>query len=79
MTKMKILGKKFCPQCDSENVDMVAGGVTGSWICVDCGYVGAFPEKPHEDDDEENLLIQEDLEEIKESMKNTTKSKTRNK
>lgn len=70
MEKMKMLGKKFCPECGSENVDMVAGGVTGSWVCADCGFVGAFPEKPHEDDNEENPLIKEDLEEIKASLNN---------
>jgi ribosomal protein L37AE/L43A len=75
MTKMKILGKKVCPQCDSESIDVVAGGVTGSWICNECGYVGAFPEKPFNEDDEENPLIQEDLEEIRESMKKTKRSK----
>ena len=75
MTKMKMLGKKFCPQCGSENVDMVAGGVTGSWVCIDCGFAGAFPERPHEDDDEENPLIKEDLEEIKTSMEKSNKTK----
>jgi len=75
MEKIK-LGKKFCLQCDSENVQAVAGGIGGSWVCKDCGYVGMLPEKPHEDDDEENPLLKEDLEEIKESLK---KSEGKNK
>ena len=42
-----MLTKKFCPKCKGENVDMIAGGTVGSWICRDCGYSGSlFPEKP---------------------------------
>ena len=37
---------KFCPRCKSENVEMVAGGITGTWMCRECGYSGSiFPEK----------------------------------
>lgn len=43
---MGILAKKFCPECGSENVQMVAGGITGGWMCGDCGYTGQCPEKP---------------------------------
>ncbi len=42
-----MLMKKFCPNCGSEDIDMVTGGITGSWICRKCGYSGSiFPEKP---------------------------------
>ncbi|NCN98678.1 hypothetical protein GW923_00645 [Candidatus Pacearchaeota archaeon] len=38
--------KKFCPNCKSENVELVAGGVSGTWMCRDCGFSGSlFPEK----------------------------------
>lgn len=41
-----MLSKKICPRCKSENVQMVAGGTTGTWMCEDCGYSGSiFPEK----------------------------------
>lgn len=43
---MGILAKKFCPECGSEEVQMVAGGITGGWMCRDCGYTGQCPEKP---------------------------------
>ena len=37
---------KFCPRCKSENVKMIAGGITGSFMCENCGYAGSiFPEK----------------------------------
>ena len=42
-----MLGKKFCPRCESEDVEMVAGGLIGMWICTKCGFSGSiFPEKP---------------------------------
>ncbi|PXY71322.1 hypothetical protein CXX78_01660 [Candidatus Parvarchaeota archaeon] len=41
-----VLTKKFCPRCGSEDVHMIAGGITGSWMCGNCGYTGSiFPEK----------------------------------
>ncbi|MDO8508472.1 MAG: hypothetical protein Q7S27_02185 [Nanoarchaeota archaeon] len=41
-----MLSVKFCPQCNSEDIQMVAGGITGTWTCKDCGYIGSiFPEK----------------------------------
>ncbi len=43
---MGILGVRICPNCGSEEVMMVAGGITGSWMCKKCGYSGSvFPEK----------------------------------
>ena len=41
-----MLGKKFCPNCKSEEVMMVDGGMTGTWMCKKCGFSGSiFPEK----------------------------------
>ena len=40
-----MMSRKICPNCGSENVHMVAGGVTGGWMCKDCGYQGAVFEK----------------------------------
>lgn len=41
-----MLGKKFCPKCRSEDIAMVAGGITGSWMCKKCGFSGSvFPER----------------------------------
>lgn len=41
-----MLTKKFCPRCGSEDVDLVAGGVSGTFMCRNCGFSGAvFPEK----------------------------------
>ncbi len=42
-----MITKKFCPNCGSNDVELVAGGITGSWMCRNCGYLGSiFPEKP---------------------------------
>jgi transposase-like protein len=39
-------GKKFCPKCNSEDIELVAGGVTGNYMCRNCGFSGTlFPEK----------------------------------
>lgn len=44
---MGVISKKFCPNCGSENVDLIAGGTIGMWMCKNCGYNGSvFPEKP---------------------------------
>jgi len=45
-----MMGKKFCPKCESTNVGMrlnilLAVGVPQEWKCNDCGYSGfIFPE-----------------------------------
>ncbi|MBI2452410.1 hypothetical protein HYV50_05030 [Candidatus Pacearchaeota archaeon] len=42
-----MITKKFCPKCGSEDIQMVAGGLIGSWMCKNCGFSGSiFPEKP---------------------------------
>jgi ribosomal protein L37AE/L43A len=41
-----MLSKKFCPKCGSEDVHLVAGGMTGTWVCKKCKYTGTlFPER----------------------------------
>tara|TARA_Y100000310_G_scaffold345413_1_gene464704 strand:- start:13595 stop:13768 length:174 start_codon:yes stop_codon:yes gene_type:complete len=43
---MTNIAKKFCPKCKSEDIMMMAGGVTGTWMCKKCGFHGTlFPEK----------------------------------
>lgn len=42
-----MLMKRFCPNCGGEDVELVAGGTIGMYMCRDCGYSGSiFPEKP---------------------------------
>ena len=39
-------GVRICPNCGSENVEAAAGGITGSFMCGECGFSGSvFPEK----------------------------------
>ncbi len=40
-----MISKKVCPRCGSEDVYMAAGGITGGWICKNCGYSGGIIEK----------------------------------
>ena len=41
--KIKI---RFCPNCKSAEIFMVAGGKIGLWECAECHYRGSlFPEK----------------------------------
>ena len=40
-----MITKKICMNCGSEDVHLVAGGVTGQWVCKNCGYVGSVLEK----------------------------------
>ena len=49
------MGRKFCPRCGSEDVNMAAGGITGTWKCEKCSYIGSiFPEKEIEEKKNEN-------------------------
>ncbi len=42
----KMLTKKFCPRCGSEDIELVAGGIGGIFMCTNCGFSGSvFPEK----------------------------------
>ncbi len=44
--KPEIIKIRFCPNCKSTNVDMVAGGGFGFWRCLNCSFQGPiFPEK----------------------------------
>ena len=73
---MAIIAKKFCPECGSENVDMVAGGVMGTYACNDCGFTGAFPEKPLVGTEEEtDEKMKAHLDEIKKEIKSKGKKK----
>ena len=40
-----MITKKICPNCGSDDVTMVAGGITGNWMCKRCGYQGSVLEK----------------------------------
>jgi len=31
---------KACPKCGSRNIILHAGGSTGFYNCLDCGYIG---------------------------------------
>ena len=46
-----MMGKRFCPKCNSEDVeikvtDMIGLGAPQNWKCNKCGYYNfTFPEK----------------------------------
>ncbi len=62
------MGKKFCPECESEEVMLVAGGITGGWMCKECGHVGIFPEKLEKDSEHDEIDV-ELIEEVKDAIK----------
>ena len=33
---------KFCPRCDSTDIELYAGGQTGTYRCRKCGYMGSL-------------------------------------
>ncbi len=33
---------QFCPRCKSTDLEMYAGGVTGTIRCKKCGYMGSL-------------------------------------
>ena len=36
---------KFCPNCGSKEIELVAGGNIGMYECKNCGFMGSiFPE-----------------------------------
>ncbi len=37
-----MLSKRVCPNCGSEDVEMIG---SGKFMCKNCGYSGEFPEK----------------------------------
>lgn len=42
-----VIGVRICPRCGSDDVQMIAGGTIGMWMCKKCGFSGSiFPEKP---------------------------------
>jgi ribosomal protein L37AE/L43A len=40
-----MITRKICPNCGSEDVFMISGGITGTWKCKNCGHTGAVFEK----------------------------------
>ena len=40
-----MITKKICPNCGKSDMQMVAGGTTGNWMCQDCGFMGMPLEK----------------------------------
>lgn len=71
-----MIGRKFCPNCESEDIEMVAGGITGIWMCRECGFSGAsFPERVPiaEDEDHDDFDDMEEIEEVKPKKKNKIK------
>jgi len=39
---MEIKKIRYCPICKSTRITYYAGGITGSYECKKCGYVGTF-------------------------------------
>ena len=70
------MGTKFCPNCGSEDVDLEAGGISGTMVCGDCGFRGSmFPERTFLGDESE---VEED-EPKKEKSKTVKKVKKESK
>lgn len=56
------LSIRICPKCGSDDVQMIAGGTIGMWMCKKCGFSGSiFPEKPilGKEVDSENIKNEE--------------------
>ncbi|MFH1400225.1 MAG: hypothetical protein ABIH41_01785 [Nanoarchaeota archaeon] len=34
--------KTYCPRCQSPNIRLYIGGMTGAYLCPDCGYMGSL-------------------------------------
>lgn len=64
---MAIMKKKFCPQCGSEDVELIDSN--DKWMCAECGFTGKFPEHSvtgREDDlDEDSQEVDPDAEYLK--------------
>ena len=82
------MGTRFCPNCGSEDVDLADGGITGKFICNDCGFTGTiFPERTFlgKDDDEDEMPVENFEKETKKTgkkaskVKKTEKKKTKSK
>jgi len=62
-----------CPNCKKVNTAVaIAGGVTGTYKCNNCGYIGIFIEQPiigREVHSKSDDLVREDLEEFKKGEK----------
>lgn len=68
---MSVTGKRFCPNCGSDNVEFMGGGMTGSFMCSDCDFMGSvFPERAISKDIDEDI---DDENEVKKEKKSKTK------
>jgi len=57
---------KICPKCQSKNIVLDVGGITGKYKCKDCGYVGVLV--IHEDVRMPKLQVALDVLSIKEAL-----------
>lgn len=54
--KLNIMRIKFCPRCQSNDIDMVAGGQIGMWQCRNCKFTSPiFPEKEIENEEKKQM------------------------
>lgn len=63
---MAIMKKKFCPQCGSEDVELIDSN--DRWMCSECGFTGKFPEHSvtgRDDIDEDSQEVDPDAEYLK--------------
>lgn len=75
-----MIGKRYCPQCESDNVTPLEGGDLDMWICNECGHSAAdFPQtsivkSEFDEGGEEEFDEDEDIEEDKPKKKTAKKS-----
>jgi ribosomal protein L37AE/L43A len=56
-----MIGKKICPECGSDEVEIVGKGHMGIWTCRECGFsANDFPEKPVIGIHQENFVAETD-------------------
>ena len=72
---MAISGKRFCPKCDSEEVQPFIGGITGTWMCKECGYVGVFPERALAVVESRDIVLEDLMKDKKEINKKARKKR----
>ena len=70
---MAIAGKRFCPKCDSEEVQPLVGGIIGTWVCKECGFVGIFPERAPKMIEFKDIVLEDLLKDKKEINKKARK------
>lgn len=71
---MALMKKKFCPQCGSEDVELIDSN--DRWMCAECGFTGKFPEHAvalgRDVDDEEVQEVDPDAEYLRYKSKSRT-------